>query len=137
MLTDMQCLAIWDEADRTTPIDGESAIFVALRAAYAAGQAAASVPRGEPVAWREFDGEGGYDYRSYEGNENFRDEYRARNPGATYWDWVEPLYAASVPSVTVGASLLREPVKISGPFTQEQIDRGAAVMRSLKEPPFI
>ena len=43
--------------------------------------------------------------------------------------------AASVPSVTVGASLLREPVKISGPFTQEQIDRGAAVMRSLKEPP--
>ena len=52
--------------------------------------------QGEPVAWREFDGEGGYDYRSYEGNENFRDEYRARNPGATYWDWVEPLYAAHI-----------------------------------------
>ena len=44
-LTDMQCLAIWDEADRTTPIDGESAIFAALRTAYAAGQAAASAPR--------------------------------------------------------------------------------------------
>jgi hypothetical protein len=42
-LTDMQCLAIWDEADRTTPIDGESAIFAAVRAAYAAG-ASAQVP---------------------------------------------------------------------------------------------
>lgn len=46
----------------------------------------------EPVAWQEFDGEGGYDYRSYEFNESFRDEYRKRNPGRTYTDWVEPLY---------------------------------------------
>lgn len=26
----------------------------------------------EPVAWRTFDGEGGYDYRSYEDNEGYR-----------------------------------------------------------------
>ncbi len=48
----------------------------------------------EPVAWREFDGEGGYDYRSYEDNESFRDDYRKRNPQSTYHNWVEPLYLA-------------------------------------------
>lgn len=49
--------------------------------------------RQEPVAWREFDGEGGYDYRTYDDNENFRDEYIKRN-GQRYASWVEPLYAA-------------------------------------------
>lgn len=52
---------------------------------------------GEPVAWREFDGEGGYDYRSYQDNEAFRDDYRKRNPNQIYHDWVEPLY--SIPEV--------------------------------------
>jgi hypothetical protein len=49
--------------------------------------------RQEPVAWREFDGEGGYDYRTYDDNENFRDEYIKRN-GQRYASWVEPLYTA-------------------------------------------
>ena len=43
------------------------------------------------VAWREFDGEGGYDYRSYDDNEDFRSEYRKRNPSKIYHDWVQPL----------------------------------------------
>lgn len=47
----------------------------------------------EPVAWRTFDGEGGYDYRDYDMNENYRDEYIKRN-GTKYASWVEPLYTA-------------------------------------------
>lgn len=46
----------------------------------------------EPVAWRTFDGEGGYDYRTYEGNEDYAAEWAQRNP--RYIGWVEPLYAA-------------------------------------------
>jgi hypothetical protein len=48
-------------------------------------------PVQEPVAWREFDGEGGYDYYTYEHNENLRDKYIERN-GEKYASWVEPLY---------------------------------------------
>jgi hypothetical protein len=44
----------------------------------------------EPVAWRTFDGEGGYDYRTYDDNENYRDEWDMRNPN--HKGWVEPLY---------------------------------------------
>lgn len=44
-----------------------------------------------PVAWRTFDGEGGWDYRDYELNENYHQEYIARN-GDRYSHWVEPLY---------------------------------------------
>jgi hypothetical protein len=44
-----------------------------------------------PVAWRTFDGEGGYEYRSYEGNETYRADYIARN-GEKYAGWVQPLY---------------------------------------------
>ena len=47
----------------------------------------------EPVAWRAFDGEGGYDYCGYTGNEDYRDEFIKRNPSPTYKNWVEPLYA--------------------------------------------
>jgi hypothetical protein len=46
----------------------------------------------EPVAWRTFDGEGGYDYRSYEMNENYDKEWAERNPNHAHW--VEPLYAS-------------------------------------------
>lgn len=47
--------------------------------------------RQEPVAWRTFDGEGGYDYRSYEDNENYKLGWDARYPNLI--GWVEPLYA--------------------------------------------
>ena len=50
-----------------------------------------AMERLEPVAWRTFDGEGGYDYRSYEDNENYKLGWDARNPN--YIGWVEPLYA--------------------------------------------
>ena len=46
----------------------------------------------EPVAWRTFDGEGGYDYRSYEMNENYDKEWAERNPNHAHW--VEPLYTS-------------------------------------------
>ena len=44
-----------------------------------------------PVAWRIFDGEGGYDYCSFADNEALRDEFIKRN-GEKYASWVEPLY---------------------------------------------
>lgn len=44
-----------------------------------------------PVAWRTFDGEGGYTYRTYEDNENYQAEYESRN-GTRYKGWVEPLF---------------------------------------------
>ena len=47
----------------------------------------------KPVAWRVFDGEGGYDYCGYTDNEDYRDEFIKRNPSPTYKNWVEPLYA--------------------------------------------
>jgi hypothetical protein len=44
----------------------------------------------EPVAWRTFDGEGGYDYRTYDMNESYAKEWNERNPN--HKGWVEPLY---------------------------------------------
>ena len=44
----------------------------------------------EPVAWRTFDGEGGYDYRSHEDNESYADEWNKRNPN--HKGWVDKLY---------------------------------------------
>jgi hypothetical protein len=55
---------------------------------------ALAAPVQEPVAWREFDGEGGYTYFAYQDNETWRDEYIERN-GEKYANWVEPLYTAS------------------------------------------
>ena len=49
----------------------------------------------EPVAWRTFDGEGGYDYRSYEDNESYADDWNKRNPNHS--GWVDKLYTPSKP----------------------------------------
>ena len=46
----------------------------------------------EPVAWRTFDGEGGYEYRSYDMNEQYAQEWEQRNP--KHKGWVEPLYTS-------------------------------------------
>lgn len=48
-------------------------------------------PEQEPFAWATFDGDGSYDLRLYECNENYRDDYLKRN-GDKYAGWVEPLY---------------------------------------------
>ncbi len=47
----------------------------------------------EPVAWRTFDGEGGYDYCSYEDNESYADDWSKRNPN--HAGWVDKLYTHS------------------------------------------
>jgi hypothetical protein len=47
----------------------------------------------EPLAWATFDGEGNFDFRSYEGNETYRDDYIKRT-GKKYENWVLPLYVA-------------------------------------------
>lgn len=43
-----------------------------------------------PVAWRIFDGEGCYEFRSYEGNEHYKEQWEICNP--KHKDWLEPLY---------------------------------------------
>jgi len=58
--------------------------------AVAAIKEALAQPEQKPVAWRTFDGEGGYDYCSYEDNENYADDWNKRNPN--HKGWVEPLY---------------------------------------------
>ena len=80
----------------------DAADYVAqFRAALAARESLSLPAAGqEPVAWRTFDGEGGYDYRTYEGNENYRAEWEKRNPN--HKGWVEPLYAAPQPAVAAG-----------------------------------
>jgi len=54
----------------------------------------------EPVAWRTFDGEGGYDYRTYDMNENYANEWNERNP--KHNGWVEPLYTTPPQRTWVG-----------------------------------
>ncbi len=46
----------------------------------------------KPVAWRTFDGEGGYDYRDYELNEDYGHWWEERHPN--HKNWVDPLYTA-------------------------------------------
>lgn len=60
-------------------------------AAESALRAALAEPVQEPVAWRTFDGEGGWDYRDYELNEDYHKQWIDRN-GDRYAHWVEPLY---------------------------------------------
>jgi hypothetical protein len=54
-------------------------------------QAIAEAEEQESVAWRTFDGEGNYEYCTYEMNENYAKEWAKRNPN--HADWVDPLYA--------------------------------------------
>jgi hypothetical protein len=49
----------------------------------------------EPVAWRTFDGEGQYEYRAYEENESYADDWNKRNPN--HAGWVDKLYTHSQP----------------------------------------
>ena len=57
-------------------------------------------PEQEPVAWRTFDGEGGYEYRSYDMNEQYAQEWEQRNP--KHKGWVEPLYTTPPQRTWVG-----------------------------------
>jgi len=66
-------------------------------------------PEDEPAAWSVFDGEGGYDYISYENNETYKDEFISRNRAEHYKEWVQPLYTRPAPE--------RKPIPI------DQIDK--------------
>ena len=64
-------------------------------------------------------------------------EEQERKRADMLWQECENLrirLAAAAPA-EAPRSLLQDPVKVEGPFTDEQIARGAAIMRSLKEPP--
>ena len=52
----------------------------------------AAQPEQGPVAWRTFDGEGGYEYRTYDMNEQYAEGWEQRNP--KHKDWVEPLFTS-------------------------------------------
>jgi len=62
---------------------------------------ALAAPVQEPVAWRTFDGEGGYEYRTYDTNEDYADAWEKRNPN--HKGWVEPLYKDPTPCQTCEA----------------------------------
>lgn len=76
-------VAVCREGDRA---DAHQVEVLVLRARIEA------MGRQEPVAWRTFDGEGGYDYRNFADNENYQFGWNVRNP--KHEDWVEPLYLA-------------------------------------------
>jgi hypothetical protein len=61
----------------------------------------AAQPAQEPVAWRTFDGEGGYEYRTYDNNEDYANDWEKRNPN--HKGWVEPLYKDPTPCQTCQA----------------------------------
>jgi hypothetical protein len=75
---------VWQGDALIARVYGDSAEEVRNRAARIA---LAAAPAQQPFAWATFDGEGGYDLRLYEGNENYRHEYIQRN-GEKYADWV-------------------------------------------------
>ena len=52
------------------------------------------------MAWRTFDGEGGYDYHTYEYNEDYAVKWDANNP--KHKGWVEPLYTTPPQRTWVG-----------------------------------
>lgn len=87
-------LALWST--------GRDMDAVALNDLIAELDAALSEPVQEPVAWRTFDGEGGYDYRTYEDNEDYAAEWAKRNP--RHVGWVEPLF-------TVAQSIIQPEIK--------------------------
>jgi len=61
---------------------------------------AALEAKDEPVAWRTFDGEGGYDYHTYEYNEDYAVKWDANNP--KHKGWVEPLFTTPPQRTWVG-----------------------------------
>ena len=74
----------------------------------------------EPVAWRAFDGEGGYDYRSYEDNEGYAADWALRNP--RHVGWVESLITTASAQAYAEA-LAASRVERAVAAKQAQIDR--------------
>jgi hypothetical protein len=71
---------------------GDGYLWAITQEKWVTWQASRDVPiEIDPVAWRVFDGEGGYDLMHYEYNETYRDDFIAENPKLAK-DWVAPLY---------------------------------------------
>lgn len=79
--------SIWSDGVEGISVSGHLNAIVVLRAVL--DEPTCQV---EPVAWRTFDGEGGYDYRTYDDNEDYAAEWAQRNP--RHVGWVEALYLA-------------------------------------------
>jgi len=77
-------------------------VITAIKEALAqpAPPATLPAPVQEPVAWRTFDGEGGYEYRAYDMNEDYAEAWSQRNP--KHKGWVEPLYTTPSQRTWVG-----------------------------------
>ena len=71
-----------------------------------------SQPDQEPVAWRTFDGEGQYEYRTYEENENYANNWSKRNPN--HKGWVDKLY-------TYPPQRIELQIKTTDPFESARI----------------
>ena len=80
--------------------------------AVAAIKEALAQPEQEPVAWRTFDGEGGHEYRTYEENENYADDWNKRNPN--HIGWVEPLYTHPLQRIELQ-------IKLTDPFESARV----------------
>jgi hypothetical protein len=90
----------------------------------------------EPVAWRTFDGEGGYDYQTYENNENYANNWNKCNPN--HKGWVEPLYTTPPQRTWVGLTdeeidKAWRSVDYTVPWDQHRIDIARAIEAKLKE----
>jgi hypothetical protein len=66
-------------------------------------EALAKQEQGEPVAWAEFDGEGGYHFIAYENNEDYAEQWDKRNPN--HVGWVKPLYDTPQQRTLVGLTI--------------------------------
>jgi hypothetical protein len=99
-MTDAEIDALWiaHRASGDMRAFGRAVADAAERAALAEPAA----PSAAPVAWRTFDGEGGYDYRTYEDNEDYAAEWAKRNP--RHVGWVGLLYTAPPAAPSVPAS---------------------------------
>jgi len=94
-MTQDEIIEMWNSVIKYAPSEVRIAEFAKLVAAKATAveREALAQPEQEPVAWRTFDGEGGYDYRSYEDNESYADDWNKRNPN--HVGWVDKLYTHS------------------------------------------
>jgi len=77
----------------TWPIHGNASLAIAANIALMRAELDA-IKQQNPAAWREFDGEGGYIYYDFAGNENRKAEWdeRYRNSPQYLRGWLEPLY---------------------------------------------
>ena len=100
-LTREEAQQVLDALQCATPPTFSAKIVEDWQSAVEFLRARLSAPEPEPVAWRTFDGEGGYDYRDYELNEDYGYWWEERHPN--HKGWVQPLYTDPTPCQTCEA----------------------------------